>query len=713
MSIVNLSRRELLGSSSGLLLGFVLGCRHELPEDNTIGLGAAPSDADNSRLNAWIEIASTGVVTLRMGASEMGQGVFTSLPMLLADELDVDWQAVRVESAPAAKEYRHANVDYPGESQLTGGSLSVRGYWVKLREAGAAARAMLVEAAARRWDVDPATCKTENSVVTCGDKRATYAELAVEASKLKPPKSPKIKDPSELRLLGTSPPRLDLPSKVDGSALFGVDVNVEGMVYATVVVCPHHGGKLVSMDDTETRKLAGILDVFPLEGYEAVAVVANSTWQAFNGASALVVTWDPGEGAGIDDASVGERLKAAMENDAKEVEKRGEEPGGFTLDATYEVPYLEHAPIEPLNATARVQADRVDIWAPTQAQQVVQNQASRLTGVPKDKVFVHTTFLGGGFGRKSFWDYTNQAVLISQHIGKPVKMTWTRETCFARGYYRPRMMCRFQAKLGADGLPSDWRATMAGQNILAGFLPPFMLSTDLAAEPVVDGVRHMPYAVPNLRVAYAPVTLPIPIGWWRSVQGSHNGFFRESFIDECAAAAGQDPIAYRQKLLADEPRSLRCFNLAVEKAGPVPEGMHRGVALFASFGSLVTEVADITVTDGRVRVHRVTAAVDCGPVIHPDTIRAQIQSGVGMGISSMYESISFKDGAAQNANYYAYPLLKLADMPEVDVHIVPSTDAVGGIGEVGLPPILGAVANAIFAATGKRIRTLPLPPTLA
>ncbi len=713
MTIVNLSRRELLGSGSGLLLGFALGCKHTPPEDNTIGLGQADVEGASSQLNAWIEIAPSGLVTLKMGAAEMGQGVYTSLPMLLAEELCVDWATVRVESAPADKVFRRSNVDYPGETQLTGGSYSVRGYWDELRLAGAAAREMLVEAAARRWDVDPQTCKAEAGFIVCGDKRASFGELAAEAALLKPPKAPALKDRGQWTLMGTSPPRLDLPPKVDGSALFGVDVKVDGMVYATVVACPHHGGKLVSMDDADARKVPGVLDVFPIEGHEAVAIVATNTWTAFNGAAALKVTWDPGEGKGLDDARIGEILKAALDEGGKPVEEVGKEPEGFTLDATYEVPYLEHAPIEPLNATAWVQEDRVDVWAPTQAQQIVQGQASKITGMPREKVFVHTTFLGGGFGRKSFWDYTNQAVLISRQVGKPVKLTWTRETCFARGFYRPRMMVRFQAKLGSDGLPTDWRATMAGQNILANFLPPFMMNLDIAAEPVADGVRYMPYTVPNLRVNYAPVTLPIPIGWWRSVQGSHNGFFRESFIDECASAAGQDPIEYRRKLLANSPRELRCLNLAVEKAGAVPEGMHRGVGLFFSFGSLVTQIADVSVTNGVLRVHRVTAAVDCGPVIHPDTVRAQIQSGVGMGLSSMYESISFVDGAAQNPNFYAYPLLKLAQMPEVEVHIVESTERVGGIGEPGLPPILGAVANAIFAATGKRIRALPLPMNLS
>jgi len=707
MAITNLSRRELLGAGSALTLGFVMGCAHQPPRDAFIALGA-PSPAEPRWLNAWVQIAEDGVVTLRMGAAEMGQGVYTALPMLLAEELDVDWETVHVESAPEGKDYRHKNVEYPGESQLTGGSLSVRGYWLELREAGAAARAMLVAAAARRWGVNAEDCRTELGRVICGEHSAGYGELVADASLLDPPKHPRIKEPSELKLLGTSPPRLDLPGKVNGTATFGIDVKVDGMVYATVIVCPHHGGRLVSMDDTAARKIAGVLDIFPLEGMEVIAVVATSTSTAFTAAQAVVPTWDPGEGKGLDDAAIGARLQAALDGKLYTVARAGAEPGGFTLDATYSVPYLEHAPIEPLNATAWVQAERVDIWAPTQAQQIVANQAAKLTGVKRENVFIHTTFLGGGFGRKSFWDYPNQAVLISQHVGKPVKLTWTREACFAKGYYRPRAVCRFRAKLGSDGLPTDWHTSIASQSIMSMFVPEFLVHTKIAAEPIVGGLSDMPYRVPNLLVDFAPIPLPIPVGWWRSVQGSHNAFFRESFLDECAAAASIDPIEYRRKLLADDPRTLATLNLAVDKAGPVPDGQHRGVAVFHCFGTTVAEVADVTVTDGRLRVHRVTAAVDCGWTIHPDTIKAQLQSAIGMGLSSMYESISFVDGAAQNPNYYAYPLLKAASMPDVDVHIVPSTEPPGGIGEPGLPPVLGAVANAIYAATGKRIRSLPL-----
>jgi isoquinoline 1-oxidoreductase beta subunit len=722
MSVENLSRRGFLGAGSGLVLGFTFpGCAAHLPlTDDTIRLGAPAAGPDHA-LNAWIRVDETGAITLRMAAAEMGQGVYTSLPMLLAEELDADWTRVRVESAPTAAVYRHSNVDFPGSSQLTGGSLSVRGYWDELREAGAAARAMLVQAAAQRFGVSPDECRTSAGTVTAGDQKASYGELAAEASLLDPPSKPALKDPTAFALVGTSPPRLDLPSKVDGSAVFGMDVAVPGMLIATVRACPHHGGTLVSFDDAAARAVPGVRTVVAIQDEEAVAVVADSFWAAKKGASALEITWDPGEGKGLDDARVRERLLDALDHQGKLVFRHGDgvtddafAQGGMTVLATYEVPYLEHAPIEPLCATAHVQADRVDVWAPTQAQQMVKANAARITGVPKDRVFIHTTFLGGGFGRKSFWDFTDQAVKLSKEMAAPVKVIWTREECFARGFYRPAALCRQRAVLGPNGLPTHWHVEMASQSILEAFLPGFLLGLKLATDTITEGMSEAPYAIPHQRVDYARVSLPIPVGWWRSVHGSHNGFFRECFLDELAHAAGQDPIAYRRALLHDNPRFLACFDLAVGQAGALPEGQHRGVALFESFGSIVAEVADVTVAAGTLEVHRVTAAIDCGMVVHPDTVRAQVSSGIGMGLSAMlYGKLSFVDGAVQETNFHQYRLMPLAQMPEVDVHIVPSTERPGGVGEVGLPPVAGAVGNAIFAATGRRIRKRVEPPHMA
>jgi len=704
-----LTRRGLLGATGALVLGFHLpGCRgHAPPVDMTIALG--PDAAGAHDLNAWLSVSEDGVVTAQVGASEMGQGVYTALPMILAEELDADWSLVRVVSAPAHKAYRRESPEFPVMVQLTGGSESVRGYWNILREAGASARAMLVEAAALRWGVDPSECRAEGGEVICGERRAAYGALAADAALLKPPSKVALKDPADFVLLGTSPARLDLPPKVDGSATFGMDVHVPGAVNATVVACPHYGGHLVRFDAAKAREAPGVIDVFQIEDSEAIAVIADTFWRAKRAAGLLEITWDAGEGAGLDTAAIRAKLQAAMDKGGKTVFHHGGRLGDATITASYEVPYLDHAPIEPLNAAAHVQADRVDVWAPTQGQGPTRYFASKIAGVHKDKVFVHTTFLGGGFGRKGFWDFTDYAVKISKQIGAPVKTTWTREESFTHGYYRPMCLCRQRARLGEDGLPADWYVEMASQNIMDSLGLGAMAGSKAAAVTVVDCMSHAPYHIPNQRVDYARVVLPVEVGWWRSVHGSHNGFFRECFIDELAHEAGWDPIEYRRAMLVENPRFLAVLDLAVEKAGPVPEGQHRGVALIATFGSIVAEVADVTLTGGDLRVHRVTAAIDCGVAVHPDTIRAQVQSGVGMGLSAaLYGGLTLEDGAVVEKNFHQYPLMRLDEMPAVDVHIVPSAEPPGGVGEPGLPPIAAAVCNAIFHASGKRIRTLPI-----
>lgn len=702
---INLSRRGFLEGSGALVLGFALpGYKASVEDpDPYLRLGAA-ADGSGHHFNAWIRIADDGLVTLRMGAAEMGQGVFTALPMILAEELDVRWEDVQTEVAPVHKDYNRKSYELPGERQLTGGSESVRGYWEYLRKAGATARAMLVEAASDRWDVDPRGCRTEDGHVLHGEQRLGYGELAAEAASIRPPRRVKLKDPADFRLLGTTPQRLDIPPKTDGTATFGIDVQMEGLLNATVRACPHHGGSLLAFDDAAARAIPGVVDVFAVE--DVVVVVADTFWHAKKASLALDVTWDPGKGAGLDDDEIHRRLQEGIDRGGSRVSGHGRKPAAGTIQATYEVPYLDHAPIEPLNGTVWVQDKRVDIWAPTQAQTSVRNRAARATGMPKSRVFVHTTFVGGGFGRKSIFDFTDLAVEIGKRVRKPVKMTWTREECFARGYYRPGVLCHQGAELGEDGLPTDWYVKMAGQNPITAILPPSFGTIGIV---VTGGMSHAPYAIDRQRVDYRFVNLPIKVGWWRSVQHSYTGFMRECFIDELAHAAGQDPIDYRRKLLADNPRYLACFNLAVEKAGAVPEGLSRGVALMFSFGSLVAMVADLAVVDGDVQVARITAAIDCGLVVHPDIIRAQVMSAAGMGLSSaLHEGITWKDGAAQQSNFHQYPLLKMARMPEVDVHIVKSSEPPGGVGEPGLPPAVGAVCNAIFAATGKRIRKLPI-----
>ncbi|MFZ5476932.1 MAG: molybdopterin cofactor-binding domain-containing protein [Myxococcota bacterium] len=707
--VLNISRRDSLRAlGGGLFVAFAFpGVAAALePPDPTVDLGDVPPEGSPTHFNAWVRIAPNGVVTIRVPSAEMGQGVTTSMPMLLAEELDCDWKVVHAESAPAHKEYGR-DMGFMGITmQVTGGSFSVRAYWQALAEAGAATRAMLVEEAAARWGVDPATCTTEKGEVVCGEKRVGYGALAEGAAKRKPPKEIVLRRPGTL--IGTSPPRLDLPSKVDGTAIFGVDVKVEGMLQGTVVPCPHYGGKLAKVDDSKALAVEGVVKVLAFE--DEVVVVAEHFWQAKTAADQLVIEWDPGEGAGLDDAAIDKALVAAIEDGGKPIQKEGKPPksGGTTLEATYTAPYLDHATMEPMSATARVTPERVDIWSGTQAQSIVRAKTAKLLGRSQEEVFVHTNLLGGGFGRRSEADAPLLAVRTAEAIGKPVKLIWTREATFARGAYRPAARAQFRAVL-ADGAIRHLGVTVAAQNILMRFVPGFLAKGKQGAMVAVEGLAEGPYHFPSIEVRYAQVELPITVGWWRSVHGSFNGFFRESFLDECAHALKKDPVELRRELLAHNPRFRAVLDLAVEKAGAVPEGHHRGVALFESFGSIVAEVADVSVKDGVVDVARVTAAVDCGRHVHPDTIEAQIMGAVTMGLSTlMGEKLSFKDGASQERNFHTYPLLGPAQAPPVDVHVVKSDAPPGGIGEPGLPPISGAVANAIYAATGKRLRAMPI-----
>lgn len=704
------TRRDALRAfGAGLLVAFAWPGAAEAiePADPTIFVGGAPPKGGDAHLDAYVRIAPDGVVTLRMPAAEMGQGVYTSLPMLLAEELDCDWRQVRAESAPTHADYNRPLGYFGLEEQLTGGSFSVRNYWGPLRKAGATARAMLVAEAAARWGVDVATCQTKDGVVTSGELRATYGELAEGAAGRKPPKDVALKDPATFRLLGTSPARLDVPSKVDGSAVFGVDVKVEGMAQGTVIPNPHYGGKLRRVDDTKAKAMPGVVGVYAYE--QEVVVVAERFWQAKKAADALIVEWDPGEGAGLDDARIDAALTAGLEDGGKTIQREGpRRVAGETLTAEYAVPYLDHATMEPMSGAARVAADRVDVWAGTQAQTRARRAAAEEAGVGEDQVFVHTTMLGGGFGRRSEMDFVRIPVRVAKDAGRPVKLIWTREATFARGAYRPAAKCRLHATL-ADGKIQRLHATVAASNILARFVPNLLANGKAGSMIAVEGLAEGPYHFPSIQVDYARVDLPITTGWWRSVHGSFNGFFRECFLDECAAALSKDPVELRRELLAHNPRFRAVLDLAVEKAGPALPGHGRGVAIFESFGSILAHVADVAVVDGTVKVARFVAAIDCGRIVHPDTIRAQVMGATTMGLSmTLGEKLSFQDGAAREGNFHTYPLLFPAQAPPVEVHIVPSTEPSGGVGEPGLPPTPAAVVNAIFAVTGKRVRSLPV-----
>lgn len=710
--MVNLSRRGVLAGLSGLVLAFNLpGCASVIPaSDATIGLGPA-LNAQPVELTAWVRIAPDNIVTLRMGAAEMGQGVFTSLPMILAEELDVAWEQVRAETAPAHSEYRRESTATPGKVQLTGGSESTCGYWDVLRQAGAAARAMLVAEAAERWGVSAADCRTEKGYVKHGEQSISYGELAEGAATRKLPKDVPLKDKANFSIIGTSPRRLDMAPKVDGSAKFGIDVRQPGQLFAAVKANPQFGGLVESMDATAARAMPGVKEVLQLE--HAVVVVAKTTWHARQALAAVNVTWAKGPDPELDDATVRQRLQAALDAGGTTIWKQGK-VGETDIEAVYEVPYLDHAPIEPLNATAWVRPERVDIWAPTQAQGLTRRGAAKLLKRDAEEVFVHTTFLGGGFGRKSFADFTNLAVEVASHFDVPVQVIWSREECFAHGFYRPAVLCRQRAKLGADGMPVSWKIEFACQSAGDGALPPALQDLKpLIAELVCQGFAELPYDVPNVEVTWSRPDLQVPVGWWRSVQASHNGFFRESFVDEMAKAAGKDPIEYRLALLKNNPRQTKVLKAAVEKAGALPAGLSRGAAIFNSFGSICAEVADVSVEGGKLKVHHVGAAMDCGQVVHPDTVVAQVEGAIGMGLSAaMREAVSLTEGRVQTSNFHEYRLLTLAEMPQIDVALVPG-ETMGGVGEPGLPPIAGAVCNALASATGERVRKLPIGGALA
>ncbi len=717
MSVLNLSRRNLLQAAGGtaLVLGWSPGvarAKDVPPVDDTMRMGATTNDI-GVHLNHWVRIASDGTVTLRCGSVEMGQGATTALPMILAEELDCAWSKVRVEGVPVADEYKRLGVELPVKVQLTGGSSSVRGYWDFLRHAGAAAREMLVAAAAEQWGVEPEDCTTDQGVVRCADKQADYGSLVRVASTRPVPRKPTLKDPSTFKLIGTSPPRVDIPEKIDGSSIFGIDVRLDGMKYAAVRWCPHHGGTLVRFDAKAALAMKGVVDAFSMVGTtesgEAVVVIADSTWTAERAADALTIEWDPGLGKGVDDARIAADLQDGLDNGTRRpVHKEGDfNDEAATVTAVYKAPYLEHAPIEPMNATAHITSRGCRVWVGHQGPGRAMMAAKKITGLPTDKIQIHTTMLGGAFGRRGQNDAVEVALQAALRIDAPVKATYSREQCFAKGVYRPAVWARMSADV-SDGL-AGWSTELVGQNMLAGQMPDFLVNSKLGRVVIYDGFHKMPYSVPHQRVLTTNVEQPIATGFWRSVHGSHNGFFRECFFDECAHALGQDPIELRRSLLANHPREKAVFELALKEAGAVPSGQSRGVALFESFGAICAQAVDITVSQGKLTIHKVTAAIDAGTIVHPDTVKAQVMGAITMGLSSaLGEGLSFKDGAVVATNFHQYPLLALAGTPSIDVHVVPSAEPPGGVGEPGLPPAPAALCNAIFAATGKRIRSLPI-----
>ena len=729
--LIDEGRRAFLkvsvAAGGALLIGFYL---------PAVGRGGVAGVAATELApNTWIRIGADDSVTLMVASSEMGQGVYTAIPMLLAEELECDWARVRIETAPAARAYFNPLIGM----QLTGGSTAVRAYFTPLRQAGATARALLITAAAQTWGVKEESCKAENGVVVHqpSGRRARYGELVGKAATLPVPKAVFLKEPSEFKLLGKPARRRDTPLKVNGAAVFGQDVRLPGMLTAAVARCPVFGGKLKSFDAAKAKAVEGVRHVLAIDS--GVAVVAGDFWTAQRGREALAIQWDEGAHAKASSAQLRSRLEAALKRAGSTARSEGEaekvlSAAARRIEADYEVPYLAHACMEPMNATAVVTKDSCEVWAPTQAQTGAQTTAARITGLAPEAIKVHTTFLGGGFGRRSEQDFVSEAVQLARLTGAPVKVIWTREDDIRHDFYRPATLNRLSAALGADGLPSAWVHRIAGPSIMARVVPQFAPAMMPAWLPEslkqagasvagfvverridatsVEGATNLPYAIPNILVTYAMENGPVPVGFWRSVGNTQNIFITECFLDELAAAAGKDPFEYRRALLKNHPRHLGVLELAAGKAGwgrPLPKGRHRGIAVAESFGSFVAQVAEVSITDGRVRVHRVACAVDCGIVVNPDTVVAQMESGIVFGLTAALKGeITIKDGRVEQGNFFDYPLLRMDEMPEVETHIVKSGEPPGGVGEPGTPPIAPAVANAVFAATGKPVRRLPI-----
>jgi isoquinoline 1-oxidoreductase beta subunit len=711
----DVSRRTFLKAGAaiagGLVIGFSIPLARRFMQTPEAGSATfAP--------NAFLRIGADDSVTVILAHAEMGQGVWTTLPMLIAEELDADWSKIRVEHAPAAAAY---GMPQMGGMQITGGSTSTRFEFDRYRQAGAAARALLVQAAAQRLGVQPGECRTENGVVVCGERRLRYGELADEAGKLPMPDTAtlKLKEAKEWKLIGKSTRRLDSLDKVSGRARFGLDVQMEGLKTAVIARSPTIGGTLKSFDAAEALAIPGVLKAVQVP--TGVAVIAEHFWAAKRGRDALKTEWDAGAGAALDSDTLMEEFRKLAQTPGLPASEAGDvhkalAAAATRVEAQYEVPYLAHAPMEPLNCSVRLSADKCEIWAGTQFQSMDQTLAAKITGLKPEQIEIHTMFLGGAFGRRAnpTSDFVSEAVHVAKASGLPVKLVWTREDDVRGGYYRPAFVHRAEVGLGKDGFPVAWKQVLAGQSIAAGTpLEAGMVRNGVDATSV-EGVSDSPYIkhLPDHRVGLHSPSTGILVLWMRSVGHMHTGFAMESLVDELAHAAKQDPLAYRQHLLKAHPRHLAALNLAAEKAGwggPLPAGRARGIAVHESFASFVAQVAEVSVEDGRIRVHRVVCAIDCGLAVNPDGVAAQMESGVAFGLgAALHSKLTIRKGQVQESNYHDFQVLRLNEMPQVETHIVPSSDPMGGVGEVAVPPIAPAVANALFALTGQRLRQLPL-----
>ncbi|MFZ6755866.1 molybdopterin cofactor-binding domain-containing protein [Undibacterium sp. Ji50W] len=742
------SRRRFILGGLGLTGALLVGWGFLPPRQRLNAAHDLPVLDGEVALNGWISIAADGSVNVVMHRSEMGQGIHTALQMLVAEELDVPLSQVKPMYVPADKIYGNlaAIADglpfHPDDQgslkrvahwitlkfarelgvQMTGGSSSVKDAWLPMREAGATARAMLVAAAAKKWQVAVAECKTQDgAVLHPSGKRASYAELAVDAVHSQPGEV-QLKNPRDFKLIGTPQPRTDALAKVDGSAGFGIDARPEGMLYAALKQSPTIGGKVKQFDAASVMNMPGVTQVvdFSMPDMVAgVAVVAKSYWQARQAMAALTIVWEPGENASLSSEGIFKEFASQLDKESGHAYYQAGDAAealagknlAKTVEAEYRAPFLAHAAMEPINCTAQVGDSKVDVWVSTQVPGISVDLAAKVANTKSENVNLHMAYLGGGFGRRLEADMVAQAVRIAMETkGLPVQLIWSREEDISHDMYRPAALARFRAGLDSAGKLLAYDNKSASGAIAHQFLKrAFGFAGAGPDKTTAEGEFDMPYEIPNQRIAHVIVPSAVPIGFWRSVGHSHNAFFKESFIDELAHAANQDGAAFRRALLVRHPRHLAVLDAAVSKAGQVPAGRAHGLALHESFGTIVAQIAEVSVQDGQIRVHRVVCALDCGIAVNPNIIAQQMESAIVFGLSAaLYGEILIKDGKVVQTNFGDYPVLRINEAPEVETVIIKSAEPPQGIGEPGVPPVAPAVANAVFKLTGKRLRSLPL-----
>src|ERR1700730_4462449 len=700
---INVSRRGFLTATGGLVLGIVLPEKTRLAAQQ---IGIPPPNLfappPGGKPNAYIHIGTDDSVTFLIPKGEMGQGPTTACSQLLAEELECDWAKVRMEIAPVdPASYGH---------QTTVGSQAIRSTWEPLRKAGAEAREMLIQAAAQRWGVNKSQCRVENGFVvnTATNAKLSYGSLAEAAAKLPVPANVPLKDPKDFRIIGKPVKRLDTRDKVTGRAKFGLDARPDGLVYSVVERCPVFGGKVASFDATKAKAVPGVKDV--IQTSRGVAVIANSTWAAMQGRKVLTVQWDEGAGATTSSASIRQMFVDRAKEKGAVARKEGDAEAGFAkaskkIQAVYEVPFLSHSPMEPMNCTVHARPDGAEVWASTQSPTTSRKVVADTLGIPPEKRNFHTMYCGGGFGRRGEGelDWVLEAAEIAKQLTVPVKVTYTREDDTQHDYYRPASYVEFSGGLGAQGWPVALMAKIA--------CPSFGFLRDGVDGTAVGGLSDLRYEIPDMLVDYRVANTIVPVSYWRAPGVNQNSFFAESFLDELAAAGGKDPLEVRRRLLAKTPRMLNVLNLAAEKAnwGKPPAGRFQGIAVGNGAGAFVAQVAEISVTKGKVKVHRVVCAFDCGVVINPAILKQQIEGGIVFGLSAALKGeITLERGRIKQGNFDTYDVVRIDETPKIDVIIVPSTERPTGAGESSNPQIIPAVTNAIFAATGKRLRKLPI-----